>query len=276
MSYTNYKKISYILSEKPGLSGQIAFEFLDKIIIPNDVLKFTFNGHGNSPESFDYFKNLYDDVVFLNSKNNEEEILIKNFNMKDGLHEVLGSLGKFPNFCKISKSNYCSKIENVDCCWCIEYCDEIFTFIYMDKCMDDLKIALIEQELLNKGLLYEKKQKNIFGDVIVIYNNLGALQCRYEYDAWGNHKVYNASGSEISAEVLNIGNINPIRYRGYYWDKEFGLYYLQSRYYDPALGRFISADSVEYLEPNDIIGLNLYAYCYDNPIMYYVQINIHY
>lgn len=69
--------------------------------------------------------------------------------------------------------------------------------------------------------------------------------------------------------MLNIGNVNPIRYHGYYWDKEFGLYYLQSRYYDPLLGRFISADSVEYLEPNDIIGLNLYAYCYDNPIMYY-------
>ena len=112
-------------------------------------------------------------------------------------------------------------------------------------------------------------RKNIFGDVIEIYNNLGTLQCRYVYDAWGNHKVYNASGSEIGVEVANIGNVNPIRYRGYYWDKEFGLYYLQSRYYDPVVGRFISADSVEYLEPNDIIGLNLYAYCYDNPIMYY-------
>ena len=91
--------------------------------------------------------------------------------------------------------------------------------------------------------------------------------CRYEYDAWGNHKVYNASGSEISAEVINIGNIKPIRYRGYYWDKEFGLYYLQSRYYDPKIGRFISADSVEYLESESVSGLNLYAYCGDNPVM---------
>ena len=112
-------------------------------------------------------------------------------------------------------------------------------------------------------------RKNIFGDVIAIYDSLGNLQCTYKYDAWGNHKVYNASGSEIGAEVANIGNVNPIRYRGYYWDKEFNLYYLQSRYYDPVVGRFISADSVEYLEPNDIIGLNLYAYCLNNPIMYY-------
>lgn len=111
-------------------------------------------------------------------------------------------------------------------------------------------------------------RKNIFGDVIEIYNNLGALQCRYVYDAWGNHKVYNASGSEIGAEVLNIGNVNSIRYRGYYWDKEFGLYYLQSRYYDPLLGRFISADSVEYLEPESVNGLNLYTYCGNNPVMY--------
>ena len=107
-----------------------------------------------------------------------------------------------------------------------------------------------------------------FVDVIEIYNNLGTLQCRYEYDAWGNHKVYNASGSEIGAEVLNIGNVNSIRYRGYYWDSEFSLYYLQSRYYDPALGRFISPDSISYLEPESVIGLNLYAYCGDNPVMY--------
>ena len=110
-------------------------------------------------------------------------------------------------------------------------------------------------------------RKNILGDVIEIYNNLGNLQCRYVYDAWGNHKVYNAIGSEIGAEVINIGNINPIRYRGYYWDKEFGLYYLQSRYYDPKIGRFISADSVEYLESESVSGLNLYAYCGDNPVM---------
>ena len=84
---------------------------------------------------------------------------------------------------------------------------------------------------------------------------------------WINHKVYNASGSEIGAEVANIGNVNPIRYRGYYWDKEFNLYYLQSRYYDPVVGRFISADSVEYLEPDSVSGLNLYVYCNNNPVM---------
>lgn len=111
-------------------------------------------------------------------------------------------------------------------------------------------------------------RKNIFGDVLAIYDSLGNLQCKYVYDAWGNHKVYNASGSEIGAEVINIGNINSIRYRGYYWDKEFGLYYLQSRYYDSMLGRFVSADGISYLDPESIVGFNLYAYCGGNPIMY--------
>ena len=81
---------------------------------------------------------------------------------------------------------------------------------------------------------------------------------RYDYDAWGNHKV---SGSN-----LTIGNLNPLRYKGYYYDVETGLYYLNSRYYDPETGRFISQDSIEYAAPETINGLNLYAYCGNNPV----------
>lgn len=110
-------------------------------------------------------------------------------------------------------------------------------------------------------------RKNTLGDVLAIYDKFGNLKCRYVYDAWGNHKIYDESGNELLPESINIGNINSIRYRSYYWDKEFGLYYLQSRYYDPALGRFISPDSMNYLSPDDILGLNLYCYCSDNPVM---------
>lgn len=111
--------------------------------------------------------------------------------------------------------------------------------------------------------------KNILGDIIAIYDTLGNLQCRYVYDAWGNHKIYNAGDVEITtAEETHIGNINPLRYRGYYWDSEFNLYYLQSRYYDANLGRFINADDISYLDPESVIGFNLYAYCGDNPVMY--------
>ena len=61
--------------------------------------------------------------------------------------------------------------------------------------------------------------------------------------------------------------MNPFRYRSYYYDTETELYYLQTRYYDPELGRFISQDSIEYADPETINGLNLYAYCGNNPVM---------
>ena len=78
--------------------------------------------------------------------------------------------------------------------------------------------------------------------------------------------MLDANGVEISA-TTHVGHVNPIRYRGYYYDVETGLYYLQSRYYDPEVGRFISPDSVDYLDPDSINGLNLYAYCGNNPVM---------
>jgi RHS repeat-associated protein len=87
------------------------------------------------------------------------------------------------------------------------------------------------------------------------------LAAKYEYDAWGNHTV-----TEYSED--NIGALNPIRYRGYYYDQETGLYYLKSRYYDPDTGRFINADdpSVLDLTSGELNGYNLYAYCYNNPV----------
>ncbi|MBQ6884108.1 MAG: RHS repeat-associated core domain-containing protein, partial [Clostridia bacterium] len=65
---------------------------------------------------------------------------------------------------------------------------------------------------------------------------------------------------------VGIGTLNPIRYRGYYFDEETGLYYLQSRYYDPQTGRFISPDSIVSGVGDSLIGNNPYAYCFNNPI----------
>ena len=106
--------------------------------------------------------------------------------------------------------------------------------------------------------------RNIQGDILSIYKSEDlSLVASYQYDAWGNHTVTNY-GEE------NIGNINPIRYRGYYYDEETGLYYLNSRYYDPRLRRFISPDTLSILDEtmSEINGLNLYMYCKDNPVMY--------
>lgn len=100
-------------------------------------------------------------------------------------------------------------------------------------------------------------RKNLQGDVIGIYDEAGTCVGSYSYDPWG---VVSASGT--------MAGVNPFRYRGYYYDTETGLYYLNSRYYDPAVGRFLNADTYSYLEPETLNGLNLYAYALNNPVMY--------
>ena len=89
---------------------------------------------------------------------------------------------------------------------------------------------------------------------------------KYVYDARGNHSVLNPDGTKNTSSTF-IGNLNPFRYRGYYYDTETGLYYLKTRYYDPEVGRFITIDDISYLSPDIINGLNLYAYCNNNPVM---------
>ena len=68
--------------------------------------------------------------------------------------------------------------------------------------------------------------------------------------------------------TAHIGHMNAYRYRGYYYDRETGLYYLNTRYYDPETGRFINRDSVAYADASFLNGLNLYAYCNNNPVMH--------
>lgn len=96
-----------------------------------------------------------------------------------------------------------------------------------------------------------------FKNVTGILNN-GVQVAKYEYDAFGD-LIYSYTNDYFS-------QINPIRYRGYYYDIETGLFMVGHRYYNPEWGRWLSPDDVEYLEPNNINGLNLYCYCQNNPI----------
>ncbi len=88
----------------------------------------------------------------------------------------------------------------------------------------------------------------------------------YKYDPWGKPLgIYNASGSSISQTASNVAAYNPFRYRGYRYDADTGFYYLQSRYYDPAICRFINAG--EYSDTDDgLLGFNMFAYCLNNPM----------
>ena len=100
--------------------------------------------------------------------------------------------------------------------------------------------------------------KNIFGDVLGIMDSAGSMVVRYTHDAWGNPI------STTGAMASTLGKDNPFRYRGYYYDTETGLYYLNARYYNPEWGRFISPDPV--LDTSTAFGCNLFNYCGNDPI----------
>ena len=89
---------------------------------------------------------------------------------------------------------------------------------------------------------------------------------RSAYGAWGNYSVHGADGKKTTDPTF-IGHINPLRYRGYYYDRETRLYYLQSRYYDFANCRFINADTFATTDANGFLSANMFAYCENNPIM---------
>ena len=100
---------------------------------------------------------------------------------------------------------------------------------------------------------------NLQGDVIALADaTTGKLAATYSYDAWGKCvSVRNAGG-------YTIGTANPFRYRGYYFDNETGFYYLNSRYYNPEVGRFLNADAFVSTNTSEVLAANLFVYCKNN------------
>ena len=102
---------------------------------------------------------------------------------------------------------------------------------------------------------------NIQGDIMAILNTSGTAVVEYTYDAWG--KQYSTNGTLADT----LGEVNPLTYRGYVYDHDSGYYYLQSRYYDPEMGRFINGDS--YASTGlGILACNMFAYCGNNPCIH--------
>ena len=99
---------------------------------------------------------------------------------------------------------------------------------------------------------------NLQGDVVQIIDANGVMQAEYIYSPWG----------EIISAEGDLAEINPLRYRGYYYDSETGFYYLQSRYYDPENHRFINADTYASTDSGDAIACNMFAYCNNNPVVF--------
>ena len=137
--------------------------------------------------------------------------------------------------------------------------------------------ALLTNEVKNVKYMYDAKgasgmivdgtkyyfRKNIFGDVVEIYNESGAKCAEYTYDAWGT--------CYLMLDTEGVGSLNPFRYRGYYMVSCIGLYYLTTRFYDYTTGRFINADVPSICFDDGLTlpeGCNLYSYCRNNPISY--------
>lgn len=137
--------------------------------------------------------------------------------------------------------------------WCARACENCAVCI----------IVIIGYGNRNKFFLssYGTAEK-ICMEIIPILDSTGDVVVEYTYDAWGNHIV-----TPTDEAYSELSQLNPFRYRGYYYDTETGLYFLKTRYYDPEVGRFITIDDLSYLDPESINGLNLYAYCGDNPVM---------
>ena len=133
---------------------------------------------------------------------------------------------------------------------------ETLWFVYDDE---SKPYALIYQSGANAGTTIYFYALNLQGDVVALLNSFGNVVAKYQYDPWGAVTVttYNSNP---------IGNINPLRYRGYYYDSETELYYLQSRYYDPAIGRFINADVFTTTDADGFLSCNMFAYCENDPV----------
>ena len=106
--------------------------------------------------------------------------------------------------------------------------------------------------------------KNLQGDIVSVYSDAGTKLVTYNYNAWGvTTKTYHNGGASTKAVKNNL------TYRGYYYDADLEMYYLQSRYYDPVICRFISSDVADVLTATSdaLTDKNLYAYCDNNPVM---------
>ena len=110
--------------------------------------------------------------------------------------------------------------------------------------------------------------KDSLGNIRVILDKSGNIMVEYNYDAWGNFEATSVGNAKIGGIAVDLVSLNAFTYRGYYYDKESGLYYLVNRYYDPRTGRFISPDDVGYLDFESFFGTNRYAYCLDDPVTY--------
>ena len=108
--------------------------------------------------------------------------------------------------------------------------------------------------------------RNAQNDIIGLIDGTGNQVVSYMYDSWGKLiNIKDGNGNDVSNDTTNIGYKNPYRYRGYRYDNETQLYYLNSRYYNAEWGRFINADGI-IGKTGELLSHNLFTYCLNNPV----------
>ena len=113
--------------------------------------------------------------------------------------------------------------------------------------------------------------RNLQGDIIAVVNQEGTALLEYSYDPWGKVTITHNGENLTEQERQIIAVLCPFAYRGYNYDYTTGLYYLQSRYYNPEWGRFLNVDDTNILlaTQGENLGANLFAYCHNNPMIFF-------
>ncbi|WP_164997230.1 GLUG motif-containing protein [Clostridium minihomine] len=177
----------------------------------------------------------------LNGIANADNQVIYQYN-DNGIRTSKAINGKLTAYTLDNKYNVVSQADDTN----------TLNFIY------DMYNCLAEMTFNGTTYTYEK---NAQGDIIGLFDSNNNEVVSYTYDSWGN--LISIGGTLANT----LGEVNPFRYRSYYYDFESNLYYLQSRYYNPEIGRFISKDDSGYHDASDLIDSNLYAYVNNNPII---------
>ena len=254
---TSYDETESIVSEDNYTYSTIYKDRLESVSHNNTSL-YTFsyqNDNFLNPSSITRGSNTYSltwegrrlvGINYTTYSYNEDGIRIKKENANEEVRYYIGSDNK------VLRSNYHSFLNTDN--YIIDYhYDESGTLV---------------------GLHYDGKEyfykKDILGIINEIIDEEGTSFVYYKYTAFGIPTLsINTSLSQASQIVANILlDHNIYIYKDYIYDQDTSLYYLNSRYYDPHIGRFISIDAIEYLDIEIVNGLNLYAYCMNNPVMY--------
>lgn len=249
---------------KDNLINKVVYSCLKENVSntsPKKNTKYTYDddnrilSYDGKPMEYDEFGNIskYLDYLSIKWKNGKiSEITSPNGNIKYNYDDKGNRISKSVNGI-VTKFNFTKKeaFQTVD--------DKVFRWY-------------LSNEKSNKHFSFDGKDYsyicNAQGDIIAIADDKDRLVANYTYDTWGQLlSIHDENGKDITNDLNHIGNINPLRYRGYYYDSETGFYYLNSRYYDPKIGRFLTADNKNYLVNNNIeIPNNLYIYCMNNPV----------